>query len=125
MEKVSVQKVRRARRRGIEGKLGQTLLHAYIWLNVFFVMFPFLLTLFFSFKSAGDFVKGFWALPSAFHVENYAYSLKILGANMWNSIFYSACVCFLSLFIASITAFVFSRYDFRFKRFLFTLIIIT
>lgn len=123
MTDVKIQKSRRPRRKGIEGKVCQIFLHLYVWLNVLFVMFPFLLTLFFSFKSESDFIKGFWALPSSLHFENYAYSLKIVGTNMLNSILYSACICFFSLFIASITAFVFSRYDFRFKKFLFTLII--
>lgn len=111
------------RKRGIEGRLCQIFLHLYVWLNVLFVMFPFLLTVFFSFKSVDDFLKGFWALPSTFQFSNYAYSLSVIGTNMLNSILYSACVCVFSLFIASITAFVFTRYDFRFKKFLFTLII--
>ncbi len=123
MAELSRRKLFRGRRRGVEGRLGQTLLHVYIWLNVLLVMFPFLLTVFFSFKSADDFLKGFWALPTALQFKNYTYSLQVVGTNMLNSIVYSACVCFCSLFIASITAFVFSRYDFRFKKFLFTLII--
>lgn len=111
------------KRRGVEGKTGQVFLHLYVWLNVLFVMFPFLLTFFFSFKSADDFLKGFWALPSVLQFENYAFSLSVIGKNMLNTILYSATVCFFSLFIASITAYAFSRYDFRFKRVLFTLII--
>ena len=110
-------------KKGVEGAIGQTTVHILVWITVLAVMFPFLLTLLFSFKSLADFNRGFWALPENYNFANYSYSLNIIGLNMFNSIFYTLIICFVSLSISALSAYVFTRYNFRGKKILFSLII--
>ena len=101
----------------------QVFLHLIIWVTVLLVMFPFLVTLMFSFKSVAEFNNGLWTLPAIPQLNNYAYSLSIINVNMLNSIVAGLLISFIGVFIASLSAYVFSRYEFNFKNFLFAIVI--
>ncbi|GHU99121.1 sugar ABC transporter permease [Clostridia bacterium] len=112
-----------AKKNGAGAAARQVIVHICVWLTVFFVMFPLLMTLVFSLKNTNDFTRGFWALPSSLAFGNYAYGFRIMGLNMLNSIVTGAITAFAAVFVSSLTAYVFSRYEFTGKNFLFSIII--
>lgn len=90
---------------------------------VFFTLFPLGVTILLSLKSPTDFDRGIWSLPTGLHFVNYSYSLSLINVNMLNSIACGLVVTLAAIFIASLASFVFARYEFPFKKILFSLII--
>lgn len=87
-------------------------------------LFPLVITIILSLKSSTDFDRGIWALPTSLHFENYRFSLSIMNKNMLNSIVISVIIAIVAIFISSLSSFVFVRFTFPFKSFLFRSIII-
>ncbi|MBQ7879889.1 MAG: carbohydrate ABC transporter permease [Clostridia bacterium] len=101
----------------------QVIFHTLVWITVFLTLLPMLLTIMLSLKSAADFQKGFLSFPSSLHFENYALCFDIVNVNLFNSLFCCVVITFFSVLIPAFSAYVFSRYDFPFKNFLFSLIL--
>lgn len=87
-------------------------------------LFPLVITIILSLKSSVDFDKGILSMPTSIHFENYRFSMMILNQNMLNSIVISIVIAVVAILISSLSAFVFVRFNFPFKSFLFRSIII-
>jgi ABC-type glycerol-3-phosphate transport system permease component len=111
------------KRRGVNGLPWQLTLHIILWITVLLVLAPLLITLLFSVKSAADFNGGLWALPSGLYLESYRVGMQIVNVNMINSIAVSFAAAVSAVFIASLAAYAFARFDFTFKGVLFSLIV--
>jgi raffinose/stachyose/melibiose transport system permease protein len=102
---------------------------AFYLLAVFFLIlfgFPFLLTLFMSFKSMPDYMTGnYWGLPKKLYVGSLQ---RILFSNfnryILNSVFVSAISVTLTTFIASLASYAFAKMKFRLSPVVFLLFII-
>lgn len=101
----------------------QVIFHTLVWITVFLTLLPMLLTIMLSLKGAADFQRGYLTFPSSLHFENYARSLEIFDVNLFNSLLCCVVITFGAVFISAFSSYVFSRYDFPFKGFLFSLIL--
>lgn len=101
----------------------QVIFQVSVWLIVLLTLFPMLLTIMLSLKGGEDFQQGILALPSKLNFVNYARSLEIININMLNSIIACISVTFFSVLISAFSSYVFARYDFPFKNFLFSIIL--
>ncbi len=108
---------------GIKSIPAQVILHVLLWLTVFLVLFPFLITIMFSLKGVSDFDSGFWTLPSRLHFENFSFGFSAVMVKMVNSLIVCLITAIVSILLASFSSYVFTRYDFYGKEFLFILII--
>lgn len=89
------------------------------------LIFPLLYTFMNSFKTNGEFINSVWALPKKLNFDNYvkAFSENNILMMFFNTIFLTVCGTFLSMFSASIMAYVLSKYKFRGSGLIFTLAI--
>ena len=89
------------------------------------LIFPLLYTFMNSFKTNGEFINSVWALPKKLNFNNYvkAFSENNILMMFFNTIFLTVCGTFLSMFSASIMAYVLSKYKFRGSGLIFTLAI--
>jgi len=85
--------------------------------------YPFIFMLITSLKSVPQFYHNFWSLARPFHWENYVEAWQIIHRFILNSIFVSGITLIGVLSLGSITAYIFARFDFWGKNFLFYAII--
>jgi len=88
---------------------------------LFFVFFPFAVLLINSTKSPYQFWHTDpWEIAFPLHlVANYRYGIAKVWLSILNSMFYSAVVCGAVVLLSAFSAFVFARFKFRGKEFLF------
>lgn len=97
--------------------------HLTLILLLLLTFYPFLFMLITSFKSVPQFYQNFWNIAQPFHWENYAEAWEIIQRFIWNSIIVSGITLIGVLTLGSITAYIFARFDFWGKSFLFYMII--
>ena len=84
---------------------------------------PFWLIFVISFKDQTQLYHNIWALDFQMHFENYTLAFKVIGKYMLNSIIVSIVTVIGVVAVSSLSAYVFARYEFPFKEFLFFCII--
>ncbi len=90
---------------------------------VAFTLFPYLFMLITSLKNNQQFYASYWQVTFPFHWENYSSAWSHISVYMVNSLIATGFSVLGVLLLASITAFVFARYRFIGREFLFTLIV--
>ncbi|MHB9034207.1 MAG: carbohydrate ABC transporter permease [Anaerolineae bacterium] len=90
---------------------------------VLLVFYPFLAMLFMSVKDNPQFVHARWVPTLPMHFENYAYAWQAVGQYVFNSIFISGVSALGGVAIAALSAYVFARFTFPGKGFLYMMII--
>jgi len=98
--------------------------HTFMILILGLVFFPFFVMVNISFKDDGQFYNQRWGVTLPLHVENYDTAWRQVAPGILNSVIVTASVAAGALFLGSLSAFVFARYNFKGSGFLFFLIII-
>ena len=86
-------------------------------------LFPYLFMLVGSLKDNTQFYHSYWSLSLPFHWENYAQAWSSIRGYLLNSLVAAGASLLGVLVLGSISAFVFARYRFPGREFLFTLIV--
>lgn len=84
-----------------------------------FTFYPFIFMLITSLKSMPQFYHNFWNLAWPLHPENYAEAWEIISRFIINSVVVSGVTLIGVLTLGSITAYIFARFDFYARNFLF------
>ena len=100
-----------------------TVKHSYLLIMLILTFLPFWLIFVISFKDQTQFYHNIWALDFPMHFENYTLAFKVIGKYMLNSIIVSIVTVIGVVAVSSLSAYVFARYEFPFKEFLFFCII--
>lgn len=97
---------------------GRLTIRIVLLINTVFVVLPLLWSILTSFKTSAEFYESPWKLPSSFHIENYinAMTKANMGDYFLNSIFVTALGLVLSLTFSVASAYVLSRYEFKFRK---------
>jgi raffinose/stachyose/melibiose transport system permease protein len=97
--------------------IGQVALHSVLILWGFFCIFPLIWTLITSLKSTPELYSAPFGFPKALKWSNYtdAWIFAKMGIYFLNSVLITILSTVLVLFLASTAAFVFARFNFRFK----------
>ena len=97
--------------------------HAILILFGIITFFPFVFIILTSFKSSYQITHNFWGLPWPMQMSNYRDAWSMLYSYFTNSLVITISTVIGVLFISSLSAFIFSRYKFPGKEFLFMMII--
>lgn len=89
----------------------------------FLTLLPFVMTVIMSQKTNGEILNSFWALPSELHPEYYADAFKFVWRYMMNSIVVGVSVVVATIFLSSLSGYVFARLEFGGKKTLFIMIL--
>ena len=98
--------------------------HLFLVILLLLTFYPFMFMLITSLKSVPQFYQNFWKIVRPFHWENYAEAWEIVHRFILNSIIVSGITLVGVLTLGSITAYIFARFDFWGKNFLFYAIIV-
>lgn len=108
------------------GKLKKTPL--YIVLSLFTVvsLYPLIWMLYTSFKSNEEMSLSAFSLPTKLHFENYsnAWQTAKIGVYFLNSVFVSTTSILITILIGASAAFILSKFQFKFQKFIYTLFMI-
>lgn len=110
-------------RRPRRGWMLQGRIHVLLILLVVFSFIPLVLTIFMSFRSYGQVLIDFWALPDPWLWQNYVFAWNQVGVNIMDSLGYSLASTVLTMALSGITGYVFGRHQFPGKDVLFMLIL--
>ena len=100
-----------------------TVKHSYLLIMLILTFLPFWLIFVISFKDQTQFYHNIWVLDFPMHFENYTLAFKVIGKYMLNSIIVSIVTVIGVVVVSSLSAYVFARYEFPLKEFLFFCII--
>jgi multiple sugar transport system permease protein len=103
--------------------LNQAILMAVLVLLAACTLFPFVMTLLMSQKTNAEIHSRFWSLPGALRPEYYQDALTFIGRYILNSVLIGATAVSLTVFISSLSGYVFARLEFGGKRTLFVMIL--
>lgn len=103
----------------LQRHVGQIALHFVILLLMFFTLLPLVLLIMDSFKSYNQFQLAPFAFPNPIILDNYQFAWLYVKDFMINSVVITAAVTLLLIAISTVTAYAFSRMEFRFKETLF------
>ena len=105
----------------IIGKLGRIVFLVFI---IAISTVPLLWTLVSSFKTNKEIMDSAFSLPVSINLDNYIMAFKYspLGTYFWNTFIITVFCIFFGLIIFSMSAYVFARFEFKGKTFLFALI---
>lgn len=105
----------------IIGKLGRIVFLVFI---IAISTVPLLWTLVSSFKTNKEIMDSAFSLPVSINFDNYIMAFKYspLGTYFWNTFIITVFCIFFGLIIFSMSAYVFARFEFKGKNFLFALI---
>ena len=105
----------------IIGKLGRIVFFVFI---IAISTVPLLWTLVSSFKTNKEIMDSAFSLPASINLDNYIMAFKYspLGTYFWNTFIITVFCIFFGLIIFSMSAYVFARFEFKGKNFLFALI---
>ncbi len=98
-------------------------IHFFLILFGLVTFYPFVFTLLTSFKTSYQISHNFWGLPSGLEMSNYRDAWKNINGYLINSLIVTSCAVVGVLFVASLGAFVFARFEFPGREFLFIMII--
>ncbi len=84
---------------------------------------PILLMLVLSVKSNAQIYTDFWAIPWPFQWSNYDIAISLLIRNLFNSLFVVSVAAVATVFLASLSGYVFARLNFPGKNILYFLVI--
>lgn len=98
---------------------GQILLHVVLWVLMFFTLAPLFLLIVDSLKTNSNFQMDPFGFPSKLAWENYELAWLYVKDFMLNSVVITVSVTVLLVLIATVTAYAFTRMNFRFKEVLF------
>lgn len=107
-----------------KGKISQKIIFMCLVIIVFMILFPLLFMIMNSFKSDAEYKTNYW-IPDLNHIQldNYVFAFKTVSPYIMNSIIVSLSATAGVLILAVISAYVFSRFEFPFKKTLFTAVI--
>jgi raffinose/stachyose/melibiose transport system permease protein len=102
------------------------LLHLFLLAYALVTLYPLFWLFISSFKSNQEFFGSPFALPSVWQFENYTRAWEIggIGTAFLNSVIVSVLSLVLTLFLGTLTAFIVSRLEFRFKGFIMMLFVL-
>lgn len=113
----------------LKKKVRKSVLHIVLLALSFLSIYPVLVMVFGSFKTASEFVFNPAGLPQAFTLENYQrlidYNSGLIIRSFCNSLFVSTVYTAITLVIASMAAFAFAKFRFKGRNLLFTLFLAT
>lgn len=95
------------------------IIHFLLFILLILTFYPFAFMLITSLKSVPQFYQNFWSMARPFHWENYSEAWQIVYRFILNSIFVSGVTLFGVITLGAITAYIFARFDFWGKNFLF------
>ncbi len=90
----------------------QVTIHIVLMLFVIFSFIPLVLTVFMSFRSYGQVVVNFWALPHPWLWQNYVKAWQGVGVNILDSLGYCLASTIFTMALAGISGYVFGRHRF-------------
>ncbi|OBZ15048.1 ABC transporter permease [Bacillus sp. FJAT-27264] len=101
-------------------------LHLFLLVYALVTLYPLFWLFISSFKSNQEFFGSPFALPSVWQFENYTRAWEIggIGTAFMNSVVVSVLSLALTLFLGTLTAFIVSRLEFRFKGFIMMLFVL-
>lgn len=99
--------------------ISKLLIRIILLINTLCVILPLGWTLVTSFKTSAEFYNNPWSLPGSLHFMNYinAINKANMGDYFFNSIFVTLLALFLSISLSVASAYVLTRYEFRFRKF--------
>jgi ABC-type glycerol-3-phosphate transport system permease component len=104
-------------------KRHQFILHLILAVFVVFSFVPLLLTVFMSFRSYGQVLIKFWALPNPWLWQNYVTAWHGVGINILDSLGYCLASTIFTMMLAGISGYVFGRHRFPGRDVLFLVIL--
>lgn len=108
-----------------KGQFGLGQLGAYMLLIfwAFTTIYPLIWILINSFKTTNEIVKNSFNLPSSFNMTNYmnAFQKMGIGRSYLNSLIISGSTVLLVVLFGGMAAFIMARFDFKLKKFIYTL----
>ena len=107
-------------RRTVIPELGR---HALMVLILALVLFPFAMLIVLSFKDTAQFMHERWTLSFPLHLKNYVAATNALIGYAVNSFIVTGLTCFGVVSLSAFSAYVFARFDFPGRQFLFYAII--
>ncbi len=90
---------------------------------VLLTFYPFVAMIFMSLKDNPQFIHARWVPTLPFHFENYSYAWQAVGQYVFNSIFVSGVSAIGGVIFAALSAYVFARFEFPGKGFLYMMVI--
>lgn len=112
------------RGKGIDSIPAQIAVNGIMIIVMILVLLPVFITLISSFKNNYDLMMSIWAFPSEWRFDNWAFGIQQILPNMINSIIIALVNTGVSIFIGSLSAFVFTRTRFIGKNFLYKFLIL-
>ncbi|MGQ9632529.1 MAG: carbohydrate ABC transporter permease [bacterium] len=97
--------------------------HILIAILIFLTLYPFIFLIISSMKSHDEFTHNFLGLPQNVRPENYRAAWKVVKQYVFNSIIMSSTTVAMVVLLSSYVGFIFARYRFPGKEFLFYTII--
>lgn len=94
-------------------------LHVLTWLLLFFTFLPLIEMLFKSFKTPEQNIHNPWLLSFPLNFDNYKIAWQYVSVYIVNTLIITIIAVVLILIIATLSAFIFARFDFPGKEFLF------
>lgn len=118
-------KVKRVRRKGIDGPVAQTFLVIFVSLTLILALMPIFITFIMSVKAPQDITEyPIWTFPkSGWFFSNYVESFSVLSKPLLNTIIIDLISTFAVIFLSCYIAFLFERKTFAGKSFLFFIFI--
>ncbi len=116
------------KRRVIERYAAQILVYALLITVSYVFLFPLIKMISLSFMSQTDLIDPeIDYIPKDFTFSNFRVSFIVLDAwnSLWNSFWFSGLLAVSQVIVSALTGFAFARYNFKFKRLLFILILIS
>jgi multiple sugar transport system permease protein len=108
--------------------IGQIVVYVLLITISYVFLFPLFSMVSLAFMSPDDIINPEidW-LPQSFYLGNFAASIKVLNAGkaLFNSIWFSGLLALAQTFVSALTGYAFARYEFRFKKILFALILVS
>lgn len=103
--------------------ISRTIINVFLLLYSIIVLFPIIWAIYSSFKTNREFYKNPWSLPGTLYFENYAtaWTKAHIDKYFFNSVIITITVVIMLAVLASMTAYVLSRYNFKIGNFITTL----
>ncbi|MCY0898654.1 MAG: carbohydrate ABC transporter permease [Firmicutes bacterium] len=103
--------------------VSQAIIHVVLIMFVIFAFVPLVLTVFMSFRSYGQVLIDFWALPHPWLWQNYVTAWNGVGINILDSLGYCLASTIFTMALAGISGYVFGRHKFPGREVLFLVVL--
>jgi len=97
--------------------------HVLMAIVIALVIYPYAMLIILSFKNNNQFYSRPWVITFPLHFGNYGAALEALVRYVGNSLVVTSATCFGVVLLSAFSAYVFARFEFRGKQFLFYAII--